>query len=160
MGKIAEHWRNMPLRHSFVCYVLLFAGLALLLCLVTHGICDWGQKQILAKYSSGPAVRYYLTNEQGERLGDGAIIYTDPAQLTAADERLMSWLRLAPSLAVPIYAALSIFAAAWLFWVQKLRAPLAELQLAAEKIAENDLDFALDCGRQDELGQTGPYHNN
>ena len=153
MGKIAEHWRNMPLRHSFVCYVLLFAGLALLLCLVTHGICDWGQKQILAKYSSGPAVRYYLTNEQGERLGDGAIIYTDPAQLTAADERLMSWLRLAPSLAVPIYAALSIFAAAWLFWVQKLRAPLAELQLAAEKIAENDLDFALDCGRQDELGQ-------
>lgn len=153
MGKIAEHWRNMPLRHSFVCYVLLFAGLALLLCLVTHNICDWGQKQILAKYSSGPAVRYYLTNEQGERLGDGAIIYTDPAQLTAADERLMSWLRLAPSLAVPIYAALSIFAAAWLFWVQKLRAPLAELQLAAEKIAENDLDFALDCGRQDELGQ-------
>ena len=86
MGKIAEHWRNMPLRHSFVCYVLLFAGLALLLCLVTYGICDWGQKQILAKYSSGPAVRYYLTNEQGERLGDGAIIYTDPAQLTAADE--------------------------------------------------------------------------
>lgn len=153
MGKIAERWRNMPLWHSFVCYVLIFACLALLLCFVTYEFCDWAQNKIMAGYDSGPAVRYYLTDEQGEQLGDGVIVYTDPAQLTSEDERLVDLLELAPAVAVPVYTALSILAAAWLFWAQKLREPLTKLQLAAEKIAENDLDFAVECNRQDELGR-------
>lgn len=143
----------MPLWHSFVCYVLIFACLALLLCFASYEFCDWAQNKIMAGYDSGPAVRYYLTDEQGEQLGDGVIVYTDPAQLTPADERLVDLLELAPAAAVPVYTALSILAAAWLFWAQKLREPLAKLQLAAEKIAENDLDFVLDCRRSDELGR-------
>ena len=137
-----------------VFYVAVFLLLAVLLSTGTSLFCAQAIDRIYEAYSvSGE--RYYLTNDQGERLGDGAIISSDPSvsSLSASDQRRIGFLELFPSLAVPIYSGLCILAAALLFYRNKLKEPLRLLRKASEKISGNDLDFSIPYPSQDELGQ-------
>lgn len=97
--------------------------------------------------------KYYLTNEQGEQLGDGAYIGTVPVPMSKEDERTIALLEKLPIVATPIYSAFCIIAAALLFYRNRLKKPLAELRTASEKIANNDLNFSIDYDNNDELGQ-------
>ncbi len=144
--------KSLPLRQSLICYVLFFACLALLFSALTVAWCDWATAEIWAAY---PPVgeKYYLTNAQGERLGDGAYINDRPSEISARDERLLASLDLLRLFCAPFYAAACIIAAALLFYRQKLKIPLREMRLAMEKIAANDLDFQLQYDSADELGQ-------
>lgn len=148
MAKIS----NLPLRQSLVCYVLVFACLALLLSALTIACCDRAVASIWAAYPSG-GEKYYLTNAQGEQLGDGVYVDKKPTEITARDERLLAALELVRLVCAPFYAAICIIAAAWLFYRQKLKIPLRELRWAMAKIAANDLDFKLQYANPDELGQ-------
>jgi len=94
-----------------------------------------------------------LTNEQGEQLGEGTYIGIEPAPLSKKDERTIVLLELFPIVATHLYSALCIISAALLFYKNKLKKPLAELQVASEKIANNDLSFSIDYDSRDELGQ-------
>ena len=97
--------------------------------------------------------KYYLTNEQGERLGDGAYIGNVSVTFSEKDERTIALLELLPVIATPIYSALCIIAAVLLFYKNKLRKPLIELRAASEKISNNDLRFSIEYDSKDELGQ-------
>lgn len=152
MDKIMYSWRNLSLRKSLVFYVLIFVVLALMLCVTTLVVCNRTAKTIEASYPlSGE--KYYLTNEQGEQLGDGTYIGTVPTPISKQDERKIVVLQFLPIAAAPIYSALCIIAAALLFYRDKLKKPLAELRAASEKISENDLDFSVTYKSKDELGQ-------
>lgn len=140
------------LRQSLLLYILAFALLALLLSFLTTAICDWTAESIRAAYPAD-GEKYYLTNEQGKRLGEGAYIGVEPTAFSARDERLLTaldWLR---AVCAPLYAALCMIAAVGLFYRNRLKKPLAELLGAAEKIAANDLDFAIQYASPDELGR-------
>jgi hypothetical protein len=56
--------------------------------------------------------KYYLTNEQGERLGEGTYIYKELPVLNEQDEQLLAILDLLPTVTPPIYSAFCIIAAA------------------------------------------------
>lgn len=151
MGQISRGCA-LSLRKSLVCYVIAFAALAVFLSMVTFSICNHAVEGIRASYlPSGE--KYYLTNEQGEQLGEGVYIGEVSAPLSAQDESTIALLELLPSIATPIYSALCIISAAMLFYRNRLKKPLAELRVASEKIANNDLDFSIRCRRKDELGQ-------
>jgi signal transduction histidine kinase len=133
-------------------YVVIFVMLALILSVMTASLCNSMTNTIRDSYPiSGE--KFYLTNEQGEQLGDGAFINDTPVPFTEQDERTIGLLALIPIIATPLYSALCIIAAALLFYRNKLKKPLAELRAASEKIANNDLDFSIEYDSKDELGQ-------
>lgn len=152
MDKIRTRIRNLSLRASLVLYVVLMTMTALVLTQGTEGICTYAIGRIYAAYESGRE-KYYLTNEKGERLGEGTYISKTPIVLTERDERLLILANGLPLVATPIYSALCILAAAFLFYRNRLRKPLAELRKASEKISANDLNFTLTYDRKDELGE-------
>lgn len=78
---------------------------------------------------------------KANQLGDGAYIGNALVPLSKHDERMIALLEVFPTIAVAVYSALCIIAAALLFYRNKLKKPLAELMAASEKISNNDLVF-------------------
>ena len=152
MGQVNCRKHYLSLRKSLVLYVIAFVVLAVFLSVTTFSICGSAADGIRASYPPS-GEKYYLTNEQGEQLGDGAYIGIVPVPMSKEDERTIALLEKLPIVATPIYSAFCIIAAALLFYRNRLKKPLAELRTASEKIANNDLDFSIDYDNNDELGQ-------
>ncbi len=152
MDKVKSPGQNLSLRKSLVLYVVSFAILALVLSVSTAFICDNITRHIRNSYPT-ISEKYYLTNEQGERLGDGVSVSNVPIEYTERDDRTIAIMGLIPTIATPFYTALCIIAATLLFYRNKLKKPLAELNAASEKISNNDLNFAIEYNSKDELGQ-------
>ena len=137
MDKIKKMWCNLSLRKSIILYISAFVILAILLSAGTATLCNNATKTIESKYPP-TGEKYYLTNENGERLGDGNYIGVAPV---------------APIIATPIYSALCIITATLLFYRNKLKKPLTELKAASEMISNNNLDFSIKYDSKDELGE-------
>ena len=152
MDKIKYPKLNLSLRKSLVFYIVVFVILALILSITTNYMCSSVVDTIQASYPPS-GEKYYLTNEQGERLGDGAYIGNVSVTFSEKDERTIALLELLPVIATPVYSALCIIAAVLLFYKNKLRKPLIELRAASEKISNNDLGFSIEYDSKDELGQ-------
>lgn len=153
MELLKRRWRDLSLRKTLVVYITIAALLALVLCDITNNLCSMGIREIHASYLDSME-KYYLTNERGERLGEGAYIGTDDAiPLSPEDQRTVDILWVLLRVTTPVWSALCILGAALLFYRNKLKRPLAELRLASEKIAENNLDFRVEYEAEDELGQ-------
>ena len=152
MGQVNCRKHYLSLRKSLVLYVIAFVVLAVFLSVTTFSICGSAAEGIRASYPPS-GEKYYLTNEQGKQLGDGAYIGTVPVPMSKEDERTIALLEKLPIVATPIYSAFCIIAAALLFYRNRLKKPLVELRTASEKIANNDLDFSIDYDNNDELGQ-------
>ena len=152
MGQVNCRKHYLSLRKSLVLYVIAFVVLAVFLSVTTFSICGSAAECIRASYPPS-GEKYYLTNEQGDQLGDGAYIGIVPVPMSKEDERTIALLEKLPIVATPIYSAFCIIAAALLFYRNRLKKPLAELRTASEKIANNDLDFSIGYDNNDELGQ-------
>ena len=152
MEPIRRRWRDLSLRKVLVVYITAAALLALALCEMTANLCDLEVRKICAAYPN-TMERYYLTNERGERLGEGTYIGRDVIPLSPEDQRTVDILRALPTVTTPVWSALCILGAALLFYRNKLKRPLAELRQASEKISQNDLDFTVTVYGGDELGQ-------
>lgn len=152
MDKMKHSGRNLSLRKSLVLYMAAFVVLALILSVTTISLCD---NKINAIRTSYPTYgeKYYLTNEQGERLGDGALIGNTPVVYSEHDEHTIAFLEIFPIIAAPLYSTICIIAAVLLFYSNRLKEPLAELYVASEKISNNDLNFTIEYNSNDELGQ-------
>lgn len=152
MDKVKCVWRNLSLRKSIIAYVAVFAAVAVILCMLTSFLCDNAVSNIYNSYPS-PGEKYYLTNEKGERLGEGTYISAREIEYSEKDRRSIAVLESIPVITTPVYSALCIIAAAMLFYRNKIKKPLSILTAASGKIAENDLDFIIDYDSKDELGQ-------
>lgn len=152
MDKIKYLRLNLSLRKSLVLYLVVFVILAIILCTATISICNNTVNMIQASYPPS-GEKYYLTNEQGERLGDGAYIGNTPVIFSKEDECTIALLELLPLIAAPVYSALCMIATVLLFYKDKLKKPLTELRAASEKISSNDLSFSIEYSSKDELGQ-------
>lgn len=131
MDKIKKMWCNLSLRKSIILYISAFVILAILLSAGTATLCNNATKTIESKYPP-TGEKYYLTNENGERLGDGNYIGVAPVAMSEKDQRLLSICEVAPIIATPIYSALCIITATLLFYRNKLKKPLTELKAASE----------------------------
>ena len=80
MGQINRRRHHLSLRKSLVAYIAAFLGLAAILSAVTFAVCGNAAESILASYPPS-GEKYYLTNERGEQLGEGAYIGKDPVSL-------------------------------------------------------------------------------
>lgn len=152
MDKIKYRLRNLSLRKSLVLYIILFTVVALVLSIgITQG-CRIAEERLNANYPQTEE-RYYLTNEAGERLGEGGLIGTENILYTVQDKRSLQAINVTQTLAVPLSFSLCMLAAVFVFYRNKLKNPLAALDKASERIASNDLDFTVNYKSQDEMGR-------
>lgn len=142
----------MSLRKSIVFYIVLFMFVAVMLCMGTASLCQIWVNDIHEKYPP-TGEKYYLTNKNGEQLGEGTYISKEVMPMSKKDEILIDILEALPIVAVPVYTALCILAATMIFYQSKIKKPLLILQKASEKIFHNNLDFEIKYDNQDELGK-------
>ena len=107
MGQVNCRKHYLSLRKSLVLYVIAFVVLAVFLSVATFFICGSAAEDIRSSYPPS-GEKYYLTNEQGEQLGDGAYIGTVPVPMSKEDERTIALLEKLPIVATPIYSAFCI----------------------------------------------------
>lgn len=151
MEKLKRTFQNMSLRKSLACYIILFALLAALLVMLTENLCQRGIDAVYARYPD-ERERYYLVDENGQRLGESTYVYKQEMELPQEAKRALGLLELLPAVLTPVYAAACTLAAALFFYRRKLKRPLALLTEASGKIAENNLDFSVEYDRADEMG--------
>lgn len=155
MGKIKKLLHNISLRKSFVIYIAAFLLSALLLSSLITETVDLVSDRIKSSYHPKETGRYYLTTEDGKRLGNGAdvVIQHENVQYSLQDQRALFILDILRVISVPFSFVFCIGAAALLFYRHKLRVPLAILNKASEKITADDLDFSVEYNSKDEMGQ-------
>lgn len=152
MDKIKQGLRNLSLRKSIILYILLFAAVAAVLSIgITQG-CQIAEERISIA-NTRTAERYYLTNEAGEKLGDGVLISKENIPYSVQDARTIQVINVIETLAVPLSFSLCMLAAVFVFYRNKLKHPLTILDKASEQIANNELEFTIDYESQDEMGR-------
>lgn len=152
MDKIGRSGLNLSLRKSLILYLAVFVVLAFVFSIITISLCDNVVDKIRLEYPSS-GEKYYLTNEQGEQLGEGVYIGKTSVSVSERGERIIDLLRIFSAVATIVYSVLCIIAAAILFYRNKLKRPLTELRAASERISNNNLDFSIKYDNKDELGQ-------
>lgn len=155
MDKIKYWFKNMSIKKSFIMTMLSFTILATgVSALAVTGV-EVASENIKMKYDNNSSVRYYLTTEDGKRLGNGAGIienYIEP-NYSELDKKLMGTLDVLKMALIPIiYISSSIFAALF-FYNLKLKIPIACLNHASNNIANDNLDMAVEYTSEDELGR-------
>lgn len=151
MDKIAAV-RNLSFKATFIIYVILCLLVAAALSALVINIVDKIEEKIYSSYSD-QGETYYLTTQEGEQLGSGAIIFSHPRELSREDSQKIKVLRLFSGLSIPFIFSICIIFAAFLFYQNKLKEPLALLTDASMQIEKNNLDFTLQYNKNDEMGQ-------
>lgn len=152
MDKVKQVINNLSLRKSIVIYIVIFLFIATFFSVAITSSCQMIEENISSSYLQS-SERYYLTNERGERLGDGVLISTETISYSEQDKRTIHILDIVESLSVPLAFSSCMLMAVLLFYKTKLKIPLLILDKASERIAQHDLDFNIDYKTQDEMGR-------
>ncbi len=134
-----ERLRQLGLKKAFFFLTILFLLTALLLSIFTI----LGISKLLRQYEPSVEIKIEST---------GVII---PGPMAEEGDRPLWYNTLAVlQLALPVLFVLAgLLSADFLFYRWKLKKPLTELKAGAERIMQNDLDFSVTPGSQDELGR-------
>lgn len=153
MGKISNIIDKMSIRKSIVCYMFFFVIVAIILCALTSYICNILIQNINNKYYK-ENIKYYLTTEDGVILGgDGNYIYNYHIEYSKTDEYIIHILEVLPNILNPTYSIICVILAIIVFYNNKLKQPLLELDRASNMIANNNLDFSIEYKSADEMGK-------
>lgn len=150
MDKIKDKIRNLSVRKTILLYLVISLTVSFLLSACAAWIASCVQEEIWWKYADEDL---YFTAVELE--GEGYM-----AQIPRPDSSKMSWLDHAISEAcdflqtysVLIFSIVGSGGAVFLFYRNKLKKPLEELEIASKRIAENDLDFRITYENRDEMG--------
>ena len=156
MGKIKKWYRSIPI---WLALFLFLIGALLIASFITSKI-------TLAANEMGFGVQVkYITVSRDFTQSDNDVIYSGDGvddllqydfnynEYTEADWRLYQTSRFILRFASAFVYSVCILAAVLLFYYTKLKKPLAVLTNASNRIAENELDFALDYSGSDEMAR-------
>lgn len=125
MDQIKSFFRNLSLRKSIVLYISIFTIIALVFSVGTAALCNYATEKIQDGYPVD-GEKYYLTNEASEQLGDGVYIGDQAIHYSSEDKHFLSGLEAVPIFITPIYCALCIMTAAFLFYQNNLFLMMAQ----------------------------------
>lgn len=148
--KLPEKIRNLSVRKTIILYMFLSLVLCSLLSSWVIRRAQRIQNAVWWKYADGEAY--------DELKGKGMYIYEpvrrpNAADMTPEDYRLSEACDFVETWAVLILSVMGSLGAVLLFYRHKLKAPIAELEKASGRIAENDLDFEITYENRDEMGR-------
>lgn len=151
--KLASLRRNIKMRPSFFIYVFVYLLVALTLSVVTVHIVD--------KFVSTVSVFYIDGNEDIDRINEDhdedvyiAVEMIDEDFNDDDSDAILFYSRNWIVIAILIaYFLLAILVSAHTFFRNKMNIPLTQLENAAQKISEKNLDFEINYSGNDEMGK-------
>lgn len=158
--RIRKHpLKNLSLKWSFVLYVTLFIIVALLISLLLSGLFSILQNDI---YNSYDTLYQDELARQGDLVVDGEVVQKDAIRFyteslhdrfSEHDMRLYSFYGTMSVLTVPIVFIICVLLAGVIFYMRKLKKPLALLDSASARIADGDLEFKVEYESRNEFGR-------
>ncbi|MGI6057591.1 MAG: HAMP domain-containing sensor histidine kinase [Bilifractor sp.] len=150
MKKLADRIRNLSVRKTILIYLMigLFAGFAGSAA-VTKIASDI-QNSIWMKYTDEDSYYEAASRESPE-------YFIEPArpsaeEMTETDHSISELCDFLETYSVLIFSIAASCGAVFLFYRNKLKRPIGELERASRRIAENDLDFRIVYENEDEMG--------
>jgi len=151
--------KNLSLKWSFVLYVTLFIIIALLISLLLSGLFSKLQNDIYKYYDE---LYQDELARQGDLVVDGEVVqkgairfYTESLhdKFSEHDMRLYNLYGAMSVLIVPIVSMICVLLSGVMFYLRKLKKPLALLDSASARIAGGDLDFTVEYESHNEFGR-------
>ncbi len=151
MGKNKKSNRKRSMKSVFAMYMVAGILSALVLSLVFSGVCQFGQSLFYKKYKGNLGV-IELRYDEGSAVQVGYMKdFTE--FFTPSEIMIYNLLGIFSGAVYPLFFVLSVSVTSLLFYKWELQRPLEILGSAADKIADNDLDFEIFYRKQDELGK-------
>lgn len=146
-----EKIRNLSLRKSIIVYMLTGIVIGFILGAFIGLEAEQAQEQIWWKYVDQDQYIEEMQKRDPDAF-DVAIPRISNDDMSRTDARLSELCDFLTTYGILVLCAAGIVVSTCLFYRNKIRKPLLELNLAARKIADNDLDFEIGYQSKDELG--------
>ncbi len=143
-----EKIRNLSLKRTLVLYMVLALTAGFLLSAVIGYGAERLQKWIWYQYIDEE--EYYKAIELGREM---AVLRPAQSEMRRADLWLSELCDFLQTYGVLCCAIAGSVLAVGMFYRNKLSRPISELRRASRRIGENDLDFRMEYGNRDEMGQ-------
>lgn len=150
MGKIRDKVRNLSVRKT----ILLYLTLSLLISFLLSAYIAWAaskvQEQIWWKYTDEDV--YFEAVEMENDSYMAKIPRPESYEMSRIDHGLSEACDFLQTYSVLIFSVVGSCVCVFLFYRNKLKKPIEELEIASQRIADNDLDFRITYENRDELG--------
>ena len=146
-----EKLRNLSLKKTLVLYLAAGLVIGFFLSALLVMSANYVQQQIWWKYVDQDRFIEEMQNRNPDAF-DVTIPRVSNEDMSRTDARLSELCDFLTTYGILVLCAAGIVVSTFLFYRNKIRRPLLELNLAAKKIADNDLDFEIGYQSKDELG--------
>ena len=150
MGKIKNKIRNLSVKKT----ILLYLAISLIVCFFLSAYVVWAashlQERIWWKYTDADL---YFTAVELESKGYMAQVPRPVSyEMSHMDYVISEACDFLQTYSVLVFSIAGSCGAVFLFYRNKLKKPIEELETASKRIAENDLDFRITYENKDEMG--------
>lgn len=150
MGKIRDKVRNLSVRKTILLYLII----SLLISFLLSAYITWAaakvQKQIWWKYTDEDT--YFAAVEMENEGYMAQIPRPESYEMSRMDHGISEACDFLQTYSVLILSVVGSCVSVFLFYRNKLKKPIEELELASQRIADNDLAFRITYENRDEMG--------
>ena len=150
MGKIREKVRNLSVRRTILLYLIISLFISFILSAYIVWASSEIQEQIWWKYTD--ADTYFAAVEMDN---EGVMIQIPRPvsyEMSCMDLVISEVCDFLQTYSVLIFSVVDSCVCVFLFYRNKLKKPIEELEMASQRIADNDLDFRITYENMDEMG--------
>ena len=150
MGKIREKVRNLSVRKTILLYLIISLFISYILSAYTVWAATEIQEQIWWKYIDVDT--YFAAIEMDNQGYMTKLPRPAGYQMSCIDYGISELCDFLQTYSVLIFSVVGSYVSVFLFYRNKLKKPIEELEIASQKIADNDLDFKIAYENRDEMG--------
>lgn len=151
MDKIKDKIRNLSVRKTILLYLVISLGISFLLSAYVVWTASGIQEEIWMKYTDEDF--YYAAINLENKGYMAKILRPNRYEMTRLDYGISEACDFLQTYSVLILSIAGSCGAVSLFYKNKLKKPIEELEIASKRIAENDLDFRITYENRDEMGR-------
>lgn len=150
MGKIRDKVRNLSVRRTILLYLILSLLISFLLSAYIAWTASKVQEQIWWKYADEDT--YFAAVEMENEGYIAQIQRPESYKMSRMDHSISEACDFLQTYSVLVFSVVGSCVSVFLFYRNKLKKPIKELETASQRIADNDLDFRITYENRDEMG--------
>lgn len=150
MGKIRDKVKNLSVRKTIMLYLIISLLISFLLSAYIAWAASKVQEQIWWKYTDEDT--YFAAVEMENEGYMAQIPRPESYEMSRIDHGISEACDFLQTYSVLIFSVVGSCVSVFLFYRNKLKKPIEELEMASQRIADNDLDFRITYENRDEMG--------
>lgn len=150
MGKIRDKVKNLSVRKTIMLYLIISLLISFLLSAYITWAASKVQEQIWWKYTDEDT--YFAAVEMENEGYMAQIPRPESYEMSNIDHVISEACDFLQTYSVLLFSVVGSCVSVFLFYRNKLKKPIEELEMASQRIADNDLDFRITYENRDEMG--------